>query len=228
MACVLRRGMASTPMAPANARCGGPPGQQHLQPLVGGPCGSSGECANAGSGALGFEEPQTGAHAVWRPEPYGAWQVARRTLPNPAVDVGGQHRMEPSMLLPAGAARSISQGDALPPLDGIRPTTFAPCESPLGRIGFVLKLDSLYIYIGGVSPPPPPSIINQCFPPPKACGPPTRAGRGECDHSEIAPTLWATPRCRCPSPLCCDRKIWKVMKHSTRHAKLLLEGLVWC
>ena len=32
------------------------------------------------------------------------WQVARRYLPALAVDVGDQHRMETSMMLPAGAA----------------------------------------------------------------------------------------------------------------------------
>ena len=37
-------------------------------------------------------------------EQHDAWQVDRRTLPALAVDVGDQHRMEPSMLLPAGAA----------------------------------------------------------------------------------------------------------------------------
>ena len=37
-------------------------------------------------------------------EQHDDWQVARRTLPAPAVDVGDQHRMEPSMLLPAEAA----------------------------------------------------------------------------------------------------------------------------
>ena len=37
-------------------------------------------------------------------EEHDAWQVARRCLPALAVDVGDQHRMEPSMLLPAEAA----------------------------------------------------------------------------------------------------------------------------
>ena len=37
-------------------------------------------------------------------EQHDAWQVDRRCLPALAVDVGDQHRMEPSMLLPAGAA----------------------------------------------------------------------------------------------------------------------------
>ena len=98
-------------------------------------------------------------------EQHDAWQVARRTLPALAVDVGDQPRMEPSMLLPAEAAWSISQGDALPPLEGTRPTEFAPCETPPGRVGLVLKLDSLYIYIGGVSPPPPPTATNhRCYP----------------------------------------------------------------
>ena len=32
------------------------------------------------------------------------WQIARRYLPALAVDVGDQHRMEASMILPAGAA----------------------------------------------------------------------------------------------------------------------------
>ena len=82
-------------------------------------------------------------------EQHDAWQVARRTLPALAVDVGDQPRMEPSMLLPAEAAWSISQGDALPPLEGTRPTEFAPCETPPGRVGLVLKLDSLYIHRRG-------------------------------------------------------------------------------
>ena len=37
-------------------------------------------------------------------EQHDAWQVARRTLPALAVDVGDQRRMEPAMLLPAEAA----------------------------------------------------------------------------------------------------------------------------
>ena len=37
-------------------------------------------------------------------EQHDAWQVDRRTLPALAIDVGDQHRMEPSMLLPAEAA----------------------------------------------------------------------------------------------------------------------------
>ena len=41
-------------------------------------------------------------------EQHDAWQVARRTLPALAVDVGDQHRMEPSMLLPAGAAARVT------------------------------------------------------------------------------------------------------------------------
>ena len=35
-------------------------------------------------------------------EQHDAWQVAHRCLPALAADIGDQHRMEPSMLLPAG------------------------------------------------------------------------------------------------------------------------------
>ena len=37
-------------------------------------------------------------------EQHDEWQIARRYLPALAVDVGDQHRMEASMMLPAGAA----------------------------------------------------------------------------------------------------------------------------
>ena len=37
-------------------------------------------------------------------EQHDEWQIARRYLPALAVDVGDQHRMEASMILPAGAA----------------------------------------------------------------------------------------------------------------------------
>ena len=47
---------------------------------------------------------------------------------------------------------------ATPPYRGHK-AKFAPCETPPGWIGLVLKLDSLYIYIGGVSHHHPPSII---------------------------------------------------------------------
>ena len=56
-----------------------------------------------------------------------------------------------------------------PPYRGHK-AKFAPCETPPGRVGLVLKLDSLYIYIGGVSHHHAPSIINQCYLPPKARG----------------------------------------------------------
>ncbi len=56
-------------------------------------------------------------------EQHDAWQVDRLTLPAPAVDVGDQHRTEPSMLLPAEAAARVT-----------------PFHSW-----------NLYIYIGGVS-----------------------------------------------------------------------------
>ena len=54
---------------------------------------------------------------------------------------------------------------ATPPYRGHK-AKFAPCETPPGRVGLVLKLDSLYIYIGGVSPPPPPTATNHrcCLP----------------------------------------------------------------
>ncbi len=37
-------------------------------------------------------------------EQHDEWQVARRYLPAPAVDVGDQPSIETSMILPAGAA----------------------------------------------------------------------------------------------------------------------------
>ena len=46
------------------------------------------------------------------------WQVVRRSLAALAVDVSYQHPMEALMMLPAGAAQSISEGDAPAPLDG--------------------------------------------------------------------------------------------------------------
>ena len=51
-------------------------------------------------------------------EQHDEWQVACRYLPALAIDIGDQHSMEASMMLPAGAACSISEGDALTPLDG--------------------------------------------------------------------------------------------------------------
>ena len=69
-----------------------------------------------------------------------------------------------------------------PPYRGHK-AKFAPCETPPGRVGLVLKLDSLYIYIGGVSHHHAPSIINQCYLPPKA--------RGRAPHAH---TLRAHPR----------------------------------
>ena len=65
---------------------------------------------------------------------------------------------------------------ATPPYRGHK-AKFAPCETPPGWIGLVLKLDSLYIYIGGVSHHHQPSLINQCYLPPKACGRVAPGGR---------------------------------------------------
>ena len=81
---------------------------------------------------------------------------------------------------------------ATPPYRGHK-AKFAPCETPPGWIGLVLKLDSLYIYIGGVSHHHPPSII--------ICSPArTSAGTHNTERAKLVtrPTktgLWpATPR----------------------------------
>ena len=68
-----------------------------------------------------------------------------------------------------------------PPYRGHK-AKFAPCETPPGRVGLVLKLDSLYIYIGGVSHHHAPSIINQCYLPPKA-----RERANQCARSARTP-----------------------------------------
>ena len=64
-------------------------------------------------------------------EQHDAWQVDRLTLPALGVDFGDQHRMEPAMLLPTKAAWSISQGDALPPLDGTDQQSSRHAKLPL-------------------------------------------------------------------------------------------------
>ena len=81
---------------------------------------------------------------------------------------------------------------ATPPYRGHK-GKFAPCETPPGWIGLVLKLDSPYIYIGGVSHHHPPSII--------ICSPArTSAGTHYTERAKLVtrPTktgLWpATPR----------------------------------
>ena len=154
-------------------------------------------------------------------EQHDAWQVARRCLLALAVDVGDQPRMEPSMLLPAEAAWSISQGDALPPLDGTRPTEFAPCETPPGRVGLVLKLDSQYIYIGGVSHHHPPTATNHRSYLLRRVGVPRRAGLR-------ALFVRAHARLGNSHQHAGQPHHTGVIKQSSRHAKLLLEGLVWC
>ena len=68
---------------------------------------------------------------------------------------------------PARLGSSHQHAGQAPPYRGHK-AKFAPCETPPGRVGLVLKLDSLYIYIGGVSHHHAPSIINQCYLPPKA------------------------------------------------------------
>ena len=70
---------------------------------------------------------------------------------------------------PARLGSSHQHAGQAPPYRGHK-AKFAPCETPPGRVGLVLKLDSLYIYIGGVSHHHAPSIINQCYLPPKARG----------------------------------------------------------
>ena len=61
---------------------------------------------------------------------------------------------------------------------------FAPCETPPGRVGLVLKLDSLYIYIGGVSHHHAPSIINHQSVLPASQG--ARARRAARAHARYA------------------------------------------
>ena len=123
-------------------------------------------------------------------EQHDARQVDRRTLPALAVDVGNQPRMEPSMLLPAEAAWSISQGDALPPLDGTRPTEFAPCETPLGRVGLVLKLDSLYIHRRGFTT----TTTNHKSVLPTSQGAWARSARRACEPYAHAPASLTSAR----------------------------------
>ena len=107
---------------------------------------------------------------------------------------------------------------ATPPYRGHK-GKFALCETPPGWIGLVLKLDSPYIYIGGVSPPP--SIINQCYLPPKA--------RGRFAASALCPRACA-PYARFGSShqYAGQPHHTGVIKQSSCHAKLLLDGLVWC
>ena len=82
---------------------------------------------------------------------------------------------------------------ATPPYRGHK-AKFAPCETPPGRTGLVLKLDSLYIYIGGVSPPPPPTATNHrcCLPrrvgASRSHGLRSRGSRPRAPRPPIAPT----------------------------------------
>ena len=58
------------------------------------------------------------------------WQVARRFAPALAADIGDQHSVEASMILPAGVV-----GDAFTKLDGSRPRTSASLSpSPVGVV----------------------------------------------------------------------------------------------
>ena len=161
-------------------------------------------------------------------EQHDAWQVARRTLPALAVDVGDQPRMEPSMLLPAEAAWSISQGDALPPLDGTRPTEFAPCETPPGRVGLVLKLDSLYIHRRGFTTTTTTTTTNHKSVLPTSQGAWARSAKRACGPYAHAPASLTSARLGSSHQHAGQPHHTGVIKQSSRHAKLLLEGLVWC
>ena len=98
---------------------------------------------------------------------------------------------------PARLGSSHQHAGQAPPYRGHK-AKFAPCETPPGRVGLVLKLDSLYIYIGGVSHHHAPSIINQCYLPPKA-----RERANRCAGAHPTHTLRAHPA-RAPRALTRD------------------------
>ena len=104
---------------------------------------------------------------------------------------------------PARLGSSHQHAGQAPPYRGHK-AKFAPCETPPGRVGLVLKLDYLYIYIGGVSHHHAPSIINQCYLPPKVRG--RAAPRGPARPTPTRPTptrltpTRPTPRRPTPAP----------------------------
>ena len=97
--------------------------------------------------------------------------------------VGASRRARPHALRVRAPWEFAPTRWATPPYRGHK-AKFAPCETPPGRVGLVLKLDSLYIYIGGVSPPPPPTATNH------RCCLPRRAGAG------VRARWWACGRWR--------------------------------
>ena len=128
----------------------------------------------------GFTSSCTINHQSVLPASQGAW---------------ARHHGRDAPDAPAGLTRApwefASTRWATPPYRGHK-AQFAPCETPPGWISLVLKLDSLYIYIGGVSHHHPPSSTNhRCYP---SQG--VRARRVELAQratSKFAPTRWATP-----------------------------------
>ena len=97
---------------------------------------------------------------------------------------------------PARRGSSHQHAGQAPPYRGHK-AKFAPCETPPGRVGLVLKLDSLYIYIGGVSHHHAPSIINQCYLPPEERGRAAPRGPTRATPTRPAPTRAAPTR---PAP----------------------------